>query len=71
MREDVNRAGRRNAPRGLCADCGWAREVVSGRGSVFLLCGRHGADPRFPKYPPLPVLSCEGYAQREGGEEGT
>ena len=60
--EDRKRRGRRrNAARGLCEGCRWAREVVSGRGSVFLLCGRHQSDPRFAKYPPLPVLACVGF----------
>ena len=54
----ASRNRRRNAARGLCDDCRWAREIVSGRGSVFLLCEQHQRNPRFPKYPPLPVLAC-------------
>ena len=46
---------------GLCAACSWARRVESGRGSVFLRCGRYDTDRRFPKYPPLPVTSCIGF----------
>ncbi len=46
---------------GLCADCVHSRCVESSRGSVFLLCGLSRSDPRFAKYPPLPVLSCPGY----------
>jgi hypothetical protein len=46
---------------GLCADCVNARRVESSRGSVFLLCELSRSDPRFAKYPRLPVLSCSGY----------
>jgi hypothetical protein len=46
---------------GLCADCIHARVVESSKGSAFLLCQLSKMDPRFPKYPRLPVLSCSGY----------
>jgi hypothetical protein len=46
---------------GLCSDCLHARQLESARGSVFLLCNLSLTDPRFPKYPRLPVLSCDGY----------
>ncbi|PYM79922.1 MAG: hypothetical protein DMD84_25435 [Candidatus Rokuibacteriota bacterium] len=46
---------------GLCATCRHARRVASARGSVFWLCARSADDPRFPKYPRLPVLRCEGH----------
>jgi hypothetical protein len=46
---------------GLCADCSYARRIVSSRGSVFYLCERSASDPVFPKYPRLPVYSCRGY----------
>ena len=46
---------------GLCADCVHARKVESSRGSAFLLCRLSLTDPRFPKYPPLPVLQCAGF----------
>src|SRR6266536_729977 len=49
---------------GLCADCVHARRVESGRGSVFILCELSLTDLRFPKYPRLPVLSCEGYKKK-------
>jgi hypothetical protein len=35
--------------------------VESARGSNFWLCARSADDPRFPKYPRLPVLQCPGY----------
>ena len=46
---------------GLCLRCTWMRRVVSDRGSVFYLCGRHRSDRTFSRYPPLPVLQCRGY----------
>lgn len=46
---------------GLCARCVHARRVESRRGSVFLLCERASADPRFDRYPRLPVLDCSGF----------
>ncbi|MDQ3129096.1 MAG: hypothetical protein M3Q66_11680 [Chloroflexota bacterium] len=49
---------------GLCAACVHARLVVSGRGSRFVLCERSRTDPRFPRYPPLPVRACSGFEQR-------
>ncbi len=54
---------------GLCAACRHARRLESDRGSVFWRCELSATDPRFPKYPPLPVVECEGYeaAERERG----
>jgi hypothetical protein len=47
-------------PPGLCRACRHARLLASAR-SVFLRCGLADEDPRFPRYPPLPVRACEGY----------
>jgi hypothetical protein len=49
-------------PPGLCATCVHRRLVASKR-STFLLCGLAEVDPRFPRYPPLPVVACAGYRQ--------
>jgi hypothetical protein len=46
---------------GLCANCQHARRIESARGSVFVLCQLSATDQRFPKYPRLPVLTCQGY----------
>jgi hypothetical protein len=48
-------------PIGLCATCRHARVINSSRGSSFYLCQRSAVDPRFPKYPRLPVTHCAGY----------
>lgn len=52
---------------GLCASCSHARIIESKRGSRFYLCERSRVDPRFPKYPPLPVLRCIGYEPNATG----
>jgi hypothetical protein len=49
---------------GLCADCVHARRIESARGSAFILCNLSQTDPRFPKYPRLPVVSCDGYKKK-------
>jgi hypothetical protein len=46
---------------GLCAGCLHGRAIRSDRGSVFWLCRRSATDPRFPRYPLLPVLACAGF----------
>jgi hypothetical protein len=55
---------------GLCATCVHVRRVGSRRGSVFLLCERSNSDPRYARYPQLPVVHCPGYegdTERGGG----
>ena len=46
---------------GLCDRCKHARRVESARGSVFVMCELSKTDPRFARYPALPVLRCAGY----------
>ena len=45
----------------ICKSCGNVREVVSGTGATFLLCRLAQTDKRFSKYPPQPVVRCDGY----------
>jgi 23S rRNA (uracil1939-C5)-methyltransferase len=47
--------------RSLCPQCAHVEEIVSDRGSTFLLCRKSAVDPSFPKYPPQPVVSCPGF----------
>jgi hypothetical protein len=47
---------------GLCERCQHSRVLRSARGSEFWRCGLHERDPRFAKYPRLPVLECDGFA---------
>jgi hypothetical protein len=56
------------AASGLCATCAHVRVVPSKRGSEFVLCRRSEDDPRYARYPPLPVLDCPGYRRAEGVE---
>jgi hypothetical protein len=53
-----------SASAGLCAACVHAKLVVTGRGSRFVLCDRSRTDPRFPRYPTLPVVACTGFESR-------
>jgi hypothetical protein len=53
------------APPGLCATCVHC-ELVGSRSSVFVRCALSDRDPRFPRYPALPVRRCTGF--EEGGE---
>ena len=63
-REETSRVG-------LCWTCRHARVVATPRGR-FWLCRLAATDPRFEKYPRLPVLSCDGHeTERNGGPEGT
>jgi hypothetical protein len=48
-------------PAGLCATCRHSRRIETARGSVFRLCERSVSDPRYPRYPALPVLRCDGF----------
>ncbi|HEX2253659.1 MAG TPA: hypothetical protein VHQ65_10365 [Thermoanaerobaculia bacterium] len=52
---------------GLCATCAHL-ELVASRRSVFARCALSDRDPRFPRYPPLPVLRCAGYRRLPGTE---
>ena len=46
---------------GLCADCRHARVQETTRGSRFWRCLRAESDPRFRRYPALPVRICPGF----------
>lgn len=54
------REAARQAP-GLCGRCVHAAWIRNDRGSEFLRCGRSDSDPRYVKFPLLPVLICAGY----------
>ena len=46
---------------GLCARCRHARTQETKRGSTFWRCLRADDDPRFVRYPALPVRECPGF----------
>ena len=52
---------------GLCLTCRHARAVETPR-SRFWLCRLSADDPRFERYPRLPMLSCPGYERATDGE---
>ena len=47
---------------GLCATCAHARAIESDKGSAFVQCGLAKEDPRYRKYPHVPVVQCSGWA---------
>ena len=51
---------------GLCLHCRHARRVPTPR-ALYWLCELAATDPRFEKYPRLPVLACDGYEPGAGG----
>lgn len=58
----------------LCEKCVWMREVVTPKGSRFLLCQLSKTDSAYPKYPPQPVVRCAGYQPidekaKQGGDK--
>jgi hypothetical protein len=56
---------------GLCDSCRHRRLIRNTRGSVFSLCERSRTEPeRYPRYPRLPVVRCDGYERRDPTEAG-
>ena len=54
---------------GLCFTCQHVRPVRTDRGAVYYQCQRAATDPRYAKYPRLPVIHCPGHEVREDGPE--
>ena len=50
---------------GLCAGCSNVRVMHAQTGSTFYRCALAATDPRYPKYPRMPVLACDGYLPRD------
>jgi hypothetical protein len=57
--------------RSLCQTCARVREVITPKGSRFLLCQLSRTAPAYPKYPPQPVVRCDGYRPSEASEQDT
>ena len=55
--------------RSLCETCALMREIITPKGSRFLLCRLSQTDLAYPKYPPQPVVRCDGYRLRDMTEE--
>jgi hypothetical protein len=47
----------------LCETCAWMREVITPKASRFLLCQLSKTNLAYPKYPPQPIVRCEGFMQ--------
>ena len=47
---------------GLCAGCVHAKRLTTKGGNAVFQCGLAASDPRFVRYPRLPMTSCAGYA---------
>lgn len=54
---------------GLCVDCLHLRILRSGR-SRFVRCLLAESEAGYPRYPPLPVIACEGHRRWDGGGPG-
>jgi hypothetical protein len=57
------------SPAGLCERCAHVQVILSSKGSRFYLCRMSSIDPRFPRYPAIPVLQCDGFAPTPSGDE--
>jgi len=45
------------------------QEVITPKESRFLLCQLSKSDPAYLKYPPQPVVRCDGYREKEKIDE--
>jgi hypothetical protein len=52
----------------LCETCKNVREVRAAR-SRFLLCELSVTNDAYPKYPPQPVVGCEGYQSKNEAKQ--
>jgi hypothetical protein len=60
-RASDDRAGRERES--LCPRCAFVKRIHTERGSTFWMCTLAASDPRFPRYPPQPVVSCPGFGE--------
>ena len=57
-------------PSGLCASCVHAQAITTSKDSTFIRCNLSFSDPRFPRYPALPVIQCDGQRGRSTSTNG-
>lgn len=50
---------------GLCDSCRHQQLICNTRGSTFSLCLLSRSDPRYRKYPRVPVLECRGHERAD------
>jgi hypothetical protein len=55
----------------LCETCARMREVVTPKGSRFLLCELSRTNADYAKYPPQPIVRCSGYQETKQTERAT
>jgi len=53
------------SPAGLCGSCRSVRIIRSDKRNIYYLCRLSAKDPRYAKYPALPVTDCSGFVRRE------
>ena len=53
----------------LCETCALMREVVTPKGSRFLLCQLSQSNRDYPKYPRQPVVQCDGHQKKDKTEQ--
>jgi hypothetical protein len=46
---------------GLCDKCRHVKKLSNAKGSTFYMCHLAESQPKFPRYPRLPVLKCDGF----------
>lgn len=52
---------------GLCARCSHAQPVPHPRqGEPYVQCALSKDDQKYPRYPRLPVMSCDGFEEKKG-----
>jgi hypothetical protein len=66
---DESIGGKSKINPGLCGSCIHSKIVPGKPGSIFYSCTLSKVDPNYPKYPPLPVLSCAGFQQAKIRDE--
>ncbi len=52
----------------VCLTCASHRTIVSGKGSVFMLCRSHDVPANWPKYPSQPKSHCDYYQDTKPDE---
>jgi len=49
----------------LCETCQRMQEIITPKGSRFLLCQLSKTNSDYPKYPAQPIVRCVGYQPRD------
>jgi len=56
---------------GLCQHCAHHRQIITDRGSEFLMCAAAGTETGLPRYPRLPVLTCPAFRPGTEADESS